>query len=162
MRIYKIASQRVTPVIKFKKLALSSVEVCPHCRKEILEKSTFCDKEWFVYHGPCKDKGPIEHIEAANIEDVFSKSSATTEQKREACALDGRGRSDKMGVTESDVDPEQLKRGIEVEHEHSDDDEIAKKIALDHLAEIPDYYTRLDAMEEQAKKDGKFNTPESA
>ena len=48
-------------------------------------------------------------------------------------------------------DPEQLAMGIEIEFEHTNDQEIAKQIALDHLAEIPDYYTRLKKMEDEAK-----------
>lgn len=47
-----------------------------------------------------------------------------------------------------EVNREQLERGIVVEHEHFDSDkffnrDIAKLIALDHLKEIPDYYTQL-------------------
>jgi hypothetical protein len=61
------------------------------------------------------------------------------------------GLADKKGITEEDVDPEQLKMGIKVEMEHTDDPNMAKKIALDHLAEIPDYYTRLKKMEDEAK-----------
>jgi hypothetical protein len=57
------------------------------------------------------------------------------------------GLADKKGVKEGDVDAEQLKKGIEVEKEHTESEEEAKKIALDHLAEIPDYYTRLAKME---------------
>lgn len=41
--------------------------------------------------------------------------------------------------------------GIEVEKEHTDDEEIAKRIALDHLKEFPDYYTRLKKMEDEAR-----------
>jgi hypothetical protein len=44
----------------------------------------------------------------------------------------------------------QLERGIEVEHEHAKDKSTAREIALDHLMEIPDYYTRLDKMEKKA------------
>lgn len=47
-------------------------------------------------------------------------------------------------------DPEQLKMGIEVEMEHTTHKSIAERIAKDHLAEIPDYYTRLKKMEEEA------------
>lgn len=46
---------------------------------------------------------------------------------------------------------EQLEKGIKVEMEHTDDPEIAKAIAKDHLVEIPDYYDRLEQMEEQAE-----------
>lgn len=48
-------------------------------------------------------------------------------------------------------DPEQLKMGIKMEMEHTDNPEIAEKIAKDHLAEMPDYYTHLVEMEEKAK-----------
>jgi len=50
------------------------------------------------------------------------------------------------------VDPEQLRMGIKVEMEHTDDPQIAEKIARDHLMEISDYYTRLIKMEEKAIK----------
>lgn len=41
----------------------------------------------------------------------------------------------------------QLKMGIEVEKEHTKDSAKAREIALDHLLELPDYYTRLKKME---------------
>jgi Mn-dependent DtxR family transcriptional regulator len=63
----------------------------------------------------------------------------------------------------SPFDAEQLRMGMDVELEHglhdvltnvSDDDpHVTAKIALAHLNEFPDYYTRLESMEEQAKRD---------
>ena len=60
-------------------------------------------------------------------------------------------------------DVEQFRAGLDVELEHGlhdpatnvtgDDPTITGKIALAHLNEFPDYYTRLEAMEEQAKRD---------
>lgn len=47
-------------------------------------------------------------------------------------------------------DSKQLEMGIKVEMEHTSNKLISRKIALDHLAEIPDYYTRLDKMEKEA------------
>jgi hypothetical protein len=47
----------------------------------------------------------------------------------------------------SQIDQDQLNKGIEVEQEHTSDPTTAKKIALDHLIELPDYYTRLEQME---------------
>lgn len=61
------------------------------------------------------------------------------------------GYSGEEGFTEKDADHKQLKMGIKVELEHSTSEVIAKKIALDHLTEIPDYYTRLHKMENEAK-----------
>jgi hypothetical protein len=59
-----------------------------------------------------------------------------------------------------DVDVEQLRMGLGVELEHGsrdpatdvtqDDETTTAKIALAHLREIPDYYTRLAAMEKEA------------
>ena len=41
------------------------------------------------------------------------------------------------------IHPQELRMGIKVELEHTDDLDKAKKIALDHLAENPFYYTAL-------------------
>jgi hypothetical protein len=46
----------------------------------------------------------------------------------------------------------QLDMGEPIEHEHTQDHDLAKYIALQHLDEIPDYYTRLKKMETNAKK----------
>jgi hypothetical protein len=43
----------------------------------------------------------------------------------------------------------QLKKGIKVEHEHTKDNTIARKIAMDHLFEDPDYYIKLKKIEEK-------------
>lgn len=44
---------------------------------------------------------------------------------------------------------DELDRGAQVELEHTDDINTARKIAKDHLAEDPLYYTKLDIMENQ-------------
>jgi hypothetical protein len=49
----------------------------------------------------------------------------------------------------------QLEMGIPIEHEHTQDKDLATDIALQHLDEIPDYYTRLKKMEASAKKEHK-------
>lgn len=41
------------------------------------------------------------------------------------------------------VNPNQLSLGVQIEMEHSNDPEIAKEIAMDHLTEDPEYYTKL-------------------
>jgi hypothetical protein len=46
---------------------------------------------------------------------------------------------------DKNFDPEQLAAGIKVEHEHSDNDDIAKFIAKAHLSEKKDYYQKLQA-----------------
>jgi len=48
----------------------------------------------------------------------------------------------------------QVYKGIQVEMEHTDDPDLALEIALDHLVEFPDYYSRLSDMEDQAKAEG--------
>lgn len=44
----------------------------------------------------------------------------------------------------------QLTKGIAVEREHTNNDDIARQIALDHLFERPDYYDQLKKLEEDA------------
>jgi hypothetical protein len=60
-------------------------------------------------------------------------------------------------------DEEQFRAGMDVELEHGrrdprtdvtdDDPVVTGKIALAHLNEFPDYYTRLGRMEEEAQRD---------
>jgi len=52
----------------------------------------------------------------------------------------------KHKVSEKDI-LLQLKKGIEVEKEHTTDVKVAREIALDHLWEFPDYYDRLEKVE---------------
>jgi hypothetical protein len=47
---------------------------------------------------------------------------------------------------EKDVDPKELKMGVEVEMEHTNDEKKSKMIALQHLAEDPEYYTKLKSL----------------
>jgi len=49
----------------------------------------------------------------------------------------------------------QLDMGIPIEHEHTKNHKLAMDIALQHLDEFPDYYTRLKKMEASAKKEHK-------
>jgi Protein of unknown function (DUF5661) len=80
----------------------------------------------------------------------------TTEQARDI--------GERVGIDWSSApfDVEQFRMGLDVELEHgrqdlstnvSDDDEVTTgKIALAHLNEFPDYYTRLAKMEAEAEE----------
>lgn len=57
--------------------------------------------------------------------------------------------ADKFDLPVSKVNRE-LQMGIKVEMEHTKNRKMAEDIAMDHLYEIPDYYTRLKKMEKQA------------
>ena len=68
---------------------------------------------------------------------------------------------DAFGLTWEKFDAQQLANGMNVELEHGtvdivtnvsgDDDIVTMKIALAHLNEFPDYYIRLEKMEEEAE-----------
>lgn len=59
-------------------------------------------------------------------------------------------------VPDEDFPMEQLLKGIKVEMEHTDDPDLAKEIATDHLEEFDDYYDALAEMEDELKsKKGK-------
>lgn len=67
-----------------------------------------------------------------------------------------------LGIDWRKWDVEQFRKGMDVELEHgkvdpstnvtNDDPIMTGKIALAHLNEFPDYYTRLDKMEEEADR----------
>ena len=48
-----------------------------------------------------------------------------------------------QGMRPEEFDPAALRRGIEVELEHTSDRRVAMEIAMDHLVEDPDYYEKL-------------------
>lgn len=52
------------------------------------------------------------------------------------------------GVDPREFSEEQLAKGIEVELEHTDDESAAREIAMDHLAEDPEYYIKLEQIDE--------------
>ncbi len=68
---------------------------------------------------------------------------------------------EELGIDWSKFDIEQYRMGLDVELEHgkvdphtnvtNDDPIMTGKIALAHLNEFPDYYTRLDIMEKEAE-----------
>ena len=68
--------------------------------------------------------------------------------------------AERLGVDWTHFDVEQFTMGVNVELEHgtrdaltnvtNDDPLTTAKIALAHLTEFPDYYTRLDILEKEA------------
>lgn len=48
-----------------------------------------------------------------------------------------------------DFDPKALKEGIKIEMEHTDDKDLAREIAMDHLTEDPNYYKKLKTIEKK-------------
>jgi uncharacterized protein DUF5661 len=70
---------------------------------------------------------------------------------------------DEIGVDWNRFDLEQFRAGMDVEFEHGshdpatnvtgDDPILTGKIALAHMKEFPDYYERLERMEQEAKRD---------
>uniref|UniRef100_I2Q6L5 Uncharacterized protein n=1 Tax=Desulfovibrio sp. U5L TaxID=596152 RepID=I2Q6L5_9BACT len=87
---------------------------------------------------------------------MSAKQNFTKEQAREI--------GDKLGIDWSRFNVEQFSMGLNVELEHGqidpstdvtgNDPILTGKIALAHLNEFADYYTRLKKMEQEAK-DGK-------
>jgi len=85
---------------------------------------------------------------------MSDKKHFTAEQAKEI--------GEQIGIKWDKFDVEQFRMGMDVELEHGtvdantnvtdDDPLITGKIALAHLNEFPDYYTRLDKMEEAAEE----------
>ena len=81
--------------------------------------------------------------------------------KKHFTASEARQIGETLGIDWSKFDVEQYRMGLDVELEHGkvdpytnvidDDPMMTGKIALAHLNEFPDYYTRLDKMEKEAE-----------
>lgn len=81
--------------------------------------------------------------------------------KKHFTAEEAKNIGEKLGIDWSKFDIEQYRMGMDVELEHgirdphtnvtNDDSLTTGKIALAHLNEFPDYYTRLEKMEKEAE-----------
>ena len=86
------------------------------------------------------------------------------EPRKKFTAEDARRYGEEIGIdwAGAPFDVDQFQAGMNVELEHGlhdqltnvtdDDPHVTAKIALAHLNEFPDYYTRLERMEEEAKR----------
>ncbi len=85
--------------------------------------------------------------------------------RRSFTAEEARRVGEEIGIdwATAPFDVEQFRSGMDVELEHGlhdpatnvtdDEPSVTARIALAHLNEFPDYYTRLERMEEEAKRD---------
>jgi Mn-dependent DtxR family transcriptional regulator len=85
-------------------------------------------------------------------------------EKKKFTAHEARGVGEQIGIDwkKAAFDVEQFRMGMDAELEHgldnpntnvsNDDPVVTGKIALAHLNEFSDYYTRLDRMETEAKQ----------
>ncbi len=81
--------------------------------------------------------------------------------KKHFAAEEAKRIGESLGIDWTKFDVEQYRMGLDVELEHglvdphtnvtNDDPTITGKIALAHLNEFPDYYTRLEIMEKEAE-----------
>lgn len=81
---------------------------------------------------------------------------------KEFTAEEAKEIGEKLGIKWDKFDVDQFRRGMNVELEHgtvdpntnisNDDALITGKIALAHLNEMPDYYDRLEKMEEEGEE----------
>ena len=84
-------------------------------------------------------------------------------EARRTTTEEARRVGDEIGVDWSRFDLEQFRSGMDVEFEHGshdpqtdvtgDDPIVTGKIALAHMKEFPDYYERLERMEEEASRE---------
>ena len=92
-------------------------------------------------------------------------SNESTVKRPTFSAEEARRVGEEIGIDweQSPFDVEQFRQGMDVELEHglhdlmtnvtSDEPTVTGKIALAHLNEFPDYYTRLARMEDEARRD---------
>jgi len=84
------------------------------------------------------------------------------ENKKHFTEEDAKRIGEELGIDWSKFNVEQFRIGLDVELEHgtvdsetnvtNDDEIMTGKIALAHLNEFSDYYTRLEEMEEEAEE----------
>lgn len=151
-KIFKNEIQTVDATDKEKKrlqLLKQYHETPPGPKKEALKKLLF------------KQSGDVDMPAFKKGYDTFHAGYSVAESERSSKLKDliSGGLADnkslkdiaKKHAVSQDQLRNQLALGIKIEMEHTDDKKIAKEIALDHLYEIPDYYSRLKKMEDNVE-----------
>jgi hypothetical protein len=85
----------------------------------------------------------LKQIEDEKYGERVTKSDVLDEPLEEELNEAKKKKEAKAELNPNSIHPQELRMGIKVELEHTDDLDKAKKIALDHLAENPFYYTAL-------------------
>ena len=108
------------------------------------KQARYIASQFFNEKLDAKDTGEIDSLiqkysdEQAGEEAVMSQFDPMEEELNEA-----KKKEAKAELHPNQIHPQELRMGIKVELEHTDELDKAKKIALDHLAENPFYYTAL-------------------
>ncbi len=106
-----------------------------------------------MFMGPnAKFKPEDKQDDGMTLEPVADEIEQIAQEKEQAGDLLQGGKAENKSPLE--YDPEQVKMGLNVEKEHTNNPLVAVEIATDHLEELPDYYTRLKKMEDDAKANG--------
>ena len=129
-------------------------------RDNVVDKETDVDSDDtydFVFNEePELDFSNIGNgIGAGGVAEEVDVEKIEVDKEEVGDEIEGGKADDKLPA---EFDPEQIGMGIKIEMEHTKDPMIAIEIAMDHLTEIPDYYTRLKQMEDDAKKNGAGST----
>jgi hypothetical protein len=106
-----------------------------------------------------------EFVERITLRDPSPEGRSQMSGHKQFSIEEARQVGEAIGIDwgSSAFDVDQFRRGLDVELEHGlrdfgtnvtdDDPFVTGKIARAHLNEFPDYYTRLEQMEEQAKRE---------
>lgn len=113
---------------------------------------------------PCDKDGRQRISSELQIEDTtYVERRRDVAEEQRTTLEEARRVGDEIGVDWDRFDLEQFRAGMDVEFEHGahdpqtdvtgDDPIVTGKIALAHMKEFPDYYERLERMEEEAKRE---------
>jgi hypothetical protein len=100
---------------------------------------------------------PFHITVAARRKKVLQENSvrkAASELSRSGSKLSRSGQNDLLpggkadNLPDREISPVALAEGAEHEHEHTNNDQVAKEIAKDHLSEDPRYYKKVKIIEE--------------
>jgi len=122
---------------------------------EEMPSNVFNKLKQHINKGPIQVKKPSKELSYTHkyIHPLAKQDPREEGQKEEnaegACVEDVAA---KHGVSLEEIQ-KQLEMGIKVETEHTDNFDVATKIALDHLNEDPNYYTKLAKMEGQSENE---------
>jgi hypothetical protein len=113
--------------------------------KKAYEKKTIDYSDYITYENLIENND-FKMLPISDFINKKMKSGGMTEKDMNKFEIEAIKLSNKYKLPYEFIE-QQLSDGIEIEHEHTDSEKEAMKIALDHLNENPNYYIKLKEME---------------
>lgn len=131
-----------------------AADIVKHPKRKNLDYWAATDRG---YYDPAEALAIMQAVKKFNVPSIANARMAAINAliaetaKKQAAVKDVLHGGQADNTPDKKFDPKTLAEGVTHEHEHTDNGQIAKEIAKDHLQEDPSYYKKVEQIEKQSE-----------